>query len=182
MQLVFSAARWRKTTDLTHFGCKCHNVLHGRRFLQANVATVNQASPSDVIAGAIACPIDWGVLEQLAYAMSVLIALTTPDQPARNLLQIIDSYAPVGVASTVTNEPVAPGRISVSPPNKHLSVGELGVLRIEEPSFLDRVVPSVYRLFSAAAVVYGKRLIGVVLSGNQYDGVQGMKTSKQRGE
>ena len=33
--------------------------------------------------------------------VSVLIALTTPDQPAKNVLQIIDSYAPVGVIFSV---------------------------------------------------------------------------------
>lgn len=107
--------------------------------------------------------------------VSVLIALTTPDQPAKNVLQIIDSYAPIGVAFAINNEPIEPGRIYISPPGKHLSVGRFGVIRIDEPSFFDSVQPSVNRLFSAAAVVFGARVIGVILSGNQYDGVQGMK-------
>lgn len=113
--------------------------------------------------------------------VSVLVALTTPDQPAKNVLQIIDSYAPVEVALAVNNEPIKPGRIYVSPPGKHISVGRFGVLRIDEPSFFDSVQPSVNRLFSAAAVVFGARVIGVILSGNQYDGVQGMKDIEAAG-
>lgn len=107
--------------------------------------------------------------------VSVLIALATSEHPAKNVLQIIDSYAPVGVAFAVANEPVVPGRIYVSPPGKHLSVGGLEIVHLSEPNLSDGAVPSINRLFSSAALVYGKRLIGVVLSGNQYDGVQGMK-------
>ena len=113
--------------------------------------------------------------------VSVLIALTTSDQPAKNVLQIIDSYAPVGVAFAVNNERIEPRRIYVSPPGKHLSIGRFGVIRIDEPSFFDSVRPSVNRLFSAAAAVFGARVIGVILSGNQYDGVQGMKDVEAAG-
>jgi two-component system chemotaxis response regulator CheB len=113
--------------------------------------------------------------------VSVLIALATPDQPAESVLQILDSYAPVRVTYAVNSEPIESGRIYVSPPGKHLSVGRLGVVRIDEPSFFDSVQPSVNRLFSAASVVFDPRVIGVVLSGHQYDGVQGMKDIEAAG-
>lgn len=107
--------------------------------------------------------------------VAVLIALATLDQPVENVLQIIESYAAVPVTVAVNNKPIQPGHIYVSPPGKHLSVGRFGVLRVEEPSFFDSVQPSVNKLFSTAAVVFGARVIGIILSGNQYDGVQGMK-------
>lgn len=116
-----------------------------------------------------------------AMPVSVLIALATPDQPAKNVLQIIDSYASVGVTFAVNNESIKPRHIYVSPPGKHLSVGRFEVLRVEEPSFFDSVQPSVNRLFAAAAVVFGPRVIGVVLSGNHYDGAQGMRDIEAAG-
>lgn len=113
--------------------------------------------------------------------VSVLIALATFDQPADSVLQILKSYAPVEVTFAVDNELIRPRHIYVSPPEKNLSVGILGVIRVEEPGFFDTVQPSVNRLFSAAAVVFGPRVIGVILSGNQYDGVQGMRDIEAEG-
>lgn len=75
----------------------------------------------------------------------------------------------------VNGEAITPGHIYVSPPNKQLSVGRFGVVRLDDPSFFDSVHLSVNRLFSAAAVVYGPRVIGIILSGNQYDGAQGLR-------
>lgn len=113
--------------------------------------------------------------------VSVLIALTTQDQPARTVLQIIESYAHIRVTFAVDGETVKPGHIYVSPPNKHLSLGRFGVVRLDDLGFFDSVQPSVNRLFAAAAVVYGPRVIGIVLSGNQYDGVQGMRDIEAAG-
>jgi len=113
--------------------------------------------------------------------VSVLIALNTQDQPAKTVIQIIDSYATIMVTFAVNGQTIKPRHIYVSPPNKHLSIGRPGVARLDEPGFFDMVVPSVNRLFAAAAAVYGPRVIGVVLSGNQYDGVQGMKDIEAAG-
>jgi two-component system chemotaxis response regulator CheB len=113
--------------------------------------------------------------------VSVLIALSTQDQPAATVLQIIESYAHVRVSFAVDGEAVKVGRIYVSPLGKHLTVGRFGIIRLEKPGFFDTVQPSINRLFAAAAVVYGPRVIGVVLSGEQYDGVQGMRDIEAAG-
>lgn len=113
--------------------------------------------------------------------VSVLIALATQDQPADMVLRIIESYAHVGVSFAVQGELIKPGHIYLSPPGKHLSIGRLGIARLDEPTFFDTVQPSVNRLFSSAAVVYGPRVIGIVLSGNQYDGAQGLRDIEEAG-
>lgn len=113
--------------------------------------------------------------------VSVLIALATQDQPADMVLRIIESYAHFGVSFAVHGELIKPGHIYLSPPGKHLSIGRLGIVRLDEPSFFDTVQPSVNRLFSSAAVVYGPRVIGIVLSGNQYDGAQGLRDIEEAG-
>lgn len=113
--------------------------------------------------------------------VAVLIALATEDQPADTVLQIIDSYASFHVSFAIHDKLIEPGHIYVSPLGKHLAIGRLGVTRIDEPSFFDTVKPSVNRLFSAAAVVYGSRVIAVILSGHQYDGVQGLRDVEAAG-
>lgn len=116
-----------------------------------------------------------------ALPVSVLIALNTRDQPAKTVLRIIESYAHVNVTLAVDGESIKPGHIYVSPPNRHLTMGERRVLKLEDPRFFDNAHPSVNRLFVAAAAVYGPRVIGVVLSGNQHDGVQGMQAIEAAG-
>jgi PAS domain S-box-containing protein len=113
--------------------------------------------------------------------VSVLIALAAPDQPPDSVLQIIQWHAPVQVTYARHGEPIERRHIYVAPPGKHLAIGRFGMIRTEEPSFFDTVTPSVNRLFSAAALVYGPRVIGIVLSGNQYDGVQGMRDIEAAG-
>jgi two-component system chemotaxis response regulator CheB len=113
--------------------------------------------------------------------LSVLIALNTRDQPARTVLQIIESYTHVSVTLAVEGETIQPRRIYVSPPNKHLTVGPLGVVKLEDPGFFESASPSIDRLFATAALVYGPRVIGIVLSGNSHDGVQGMHAVEAAG-
>ncbi len=113
--------------------------------------------------------------------VSVLIALAADNQPAEAVIQIIESYANAKVSLAVNDEAIQAGRIYVSPPDKHLTIGRSGVIRLDAPSFFDSVQPSVNRLFSAAAIVYGPRVIGVVLSGNRYDGAQGLRDIEAAG-
>ncbi|RZI92254.1 MAG: chemotaxis protein CheB [Variovorax sp.] len=105
---------------------------------------------------------------------AVLIALATPEQPSPMVLQIIDSYAPVPVAYVAGGEVVRPGRIYLSPPGRNMVVGANGVIELEEGSPYDTDRPSVNRLFTTAAEVFGPRVIGIVLSGNSRDGAQGL--------
>jgi len=105
---------------------------------------------------------------------TVLVALATPEQPSEMVLQIIKSYAPVAVSYAVHGETVKRRRIYLSPPGKYLFVGSGGVLYLDGGNSYDTSRPSINRLFAAAAVVYGPRVIGIVLSGDSKDGAQGM--------
>lgn len=112
---------------------------------------------------------------------SLVIALATPEQPAPMVLQIIDTYAPVDVAYAIHGEAILPRRIYLSPLHKHMVIGKGGLLLLEEGSAFDAERPSVNRLFASAAAVYGPRVIGIVLSGNAKDGVQGMMDIERAG-
>lgn len=105
---------------------------------------------------------------------SVIVALDTPEQPAPNVLQIIASYAPVPATFAVHGEPIKPRQIYLSPPEKHILIGIGGVLMVDGGNAFDSTRPSVNRLFASAAAVFGARVIGIVLSGQAKDGVQGM--------
>lgn len=76
--------------------------------------------------------------------------------------------------------PIEPGHIYVAPANYHLLV-ETGhfSLTTEAPVRYSR--PSIDVLFGSAAHAYGKKLIGVVLTGANEDGSRGLKCVDEYG-
>lgn len=108
------------------------------------------------------------------FPASVLVAMSTPEQPAPMVLQILASYAPMKVSFATDGDRVGPGRIYLAPFDAHLTVGSGGVLQVDRGHAFEGPRPSINLLFAAAARVYGRRVIGIVLSGNSTDGAQGL--------
>ena len=72
------------------------------------------------------------------------------------------------------------GRVYVAPPDHHLWVFD-GMLRLLMGPKENGMRPAIDPLFRSAAAAFGKRVVGILLSGLQDDGVAGMKIIKDRG-
>jgi two-component system chemotaxis response regulator CheB len=83
--------------------------------------------------------------------------------------------------SAEDKEPVAPGVIYFAPPGYHLLVESGGTfaLSLDEPVHFSR--PSIDVLFESAAEAYGERLLGIVLSGANADGAEGLQAVAEAG-
>lgn len=75
---------------------------------------------------------------------------------------------------------VRQGRIYVARPDHHLLL-EPGRIRVTRGPRENRFRPAVDPLFRTAAAAYGPRVIGVILSGGQDDGVFGLALIKRHG-
>jgi two-component system chemotaxis response regulator CheB len=80
----------------------------------------------------------------------------------------------------VDGEPLRSGHIYVAPPDYHLVVTP-GHLRVTRSATEHRFRPAIDPLFRSAAVAYGPRVVGIILSGGLDDGTAGLWAVKERG-
>jgi two-component system, chemotaxis family, protein-glutamate methylesterase/glutaminase len=77
-------------------------------------------------------------------------------------------------------DPIEPGRVYVAPPDYHLLVEPTG-FALSTEAVVQHSRPSIDVLLDSAADTYGRRLIGVVLTGANQDGAYGIARVKRRG-
>jgi two-component system CheB/CheR fusion protein len=89
------------------------------------------------------------------------------------------STLPIVVVSENPPTPLESGKIYVVPANRHVTISDGFVLL--EGDHADRPKPSIDRLLSSAAEVYGEHLIAVILTGSGSDGAAGAVDVKNAG-
>jgi two-component system chemotaxis response regulator CheB len=108
-----------------------------------------------------------------------IVVHIAPDSPGV-LAKILDHAGPLPARAARGGEPVRPGTILVAPPDHHLLLTPRGTLLSRGPRE-NRHRPSIDVLFRSAAVAYGPRVIGVILTGLLDDGAAGLWSVKRRG-
>ena len=111
---------------------------------------------------------------------AVFVVLHTSPHSPGLLPEILNHRGPLPAAHARDGEPVTPGRIYVAPPDHHLLL-EAGRVRVTRGPKENRFRPAVDPLFRSAALAYGPRVVGVVLSGWLDDGAAGLWAVKVRG-
>jgi two-component system chemotaxis response regulator CheB len=126
-------------------------------------------------------------------ALSNLVAQLPEDLPATifvvqhifptstsQLAQILDRTGPLPATVAQDCESFERGHIYVAQPDHHLLVKQ-GCLRVTRGLRENRTRPAIDPLFRSAAVAYGARVVGVVLTGLQNDGTSGLLAIKRCG-
>lgn len=111
---------------------------------------------------------------------AVFVVVHFPPWSRSVLPQILQRAGPLPAAHALDGEPIVPGRIYVAPPGRHLLIHG-GMVRLEAGPRENGAIPAVDPLFRSAARWHGRRVIGVVLSGNLDDGTAGLVSIKHRG-
>jgi two-component system, chemotaxis family, protein-glutamate methylesterase/glutaminase len=81
----------------------------------------------------------------------------------------------------VEGELVAPGHVYIAPDGAHMGIGEGPRIRLDHGAPENGLRPSVSHLFRSAARVYGKRAVGILLSGMGRDGAEELKNLRDMG-
>jgi two-component system, chemotaxis family, protein-glutamate methylesterase/glutaminase len=90
------------------------------------------------------------------------------------LARVVQRYTALRVCEVDDKQPIEPGGIFLAPPNYHMLV-ERGyfALSVDAPVRYSR--PSIDVTMSTAADAYGHRVVGVVLTGANADGAEGLR-------
>lgn len=109
---------------------------------------------------------------------SVLVVVHLPRQRPSLLKDLFTARCALVVREAQDKQPVEPGTVYFAPPDYHLMVemNEDGspslALSVDEPVHFSR--PSIDVLFESAAECWGDRLMAIILTGANSDGVQGL--------
>jgi two-component system chemotaxis response regulator CheB len=90
------------------------------------------------------------------------------------LPEILSRSGPLPASHAIDGEPFYPGHVYVAPPDRHLLLAPGGQMRLTRDARENHFRPAVDPLFRSAARHYGRRVIGVILTGALYDGAAGL--------
>src|SRR3954447_16509452 len=111
---------------------------------------------------------------------AVFIVLHIPAQGIGILSTVASSAGPLPVRQAENGMKIEPGQVYLAAPDHHLLLSEDRVFLGRGPRE-NMVRPAIDALFRSAAINYGPRVIGVVLSGLLSDGAAGLNAIKRCG-
>jgi two-component system chemotaxis response regulator CheB len=127
-------------------------------------------------------------------ALKILLGGLTPDFPIPvivvshispdsddGLALLLNTHCSLRVKEADEQETVVSGTVYLAPANYHLLVERGGTLALSVDAQVNYARPSVDVLFETAADVYGRALIGVILTGAGSDGSNGLLKIKNSG-
>jgi two-component system chemotaxis response regulator CheB len=149
-----------------------HAALRGRRF-EAVVIGGSAGGVDALVALLPAIP--------AGYSLPVFCILHMPGDRESRLAELFDERLPLRVKEAADKEEIVPGTIYFAGPGYHLSVERDRTFSIscEPPVHFAR--PAIDVLMESSADAYGPGLAGILLTGANHDGADGMARIRARG-
>ncbi|HEX3911886.1 MAG TPA: chemotaxis protein CheB [Steroidobacteraceae bacterium] len=113
------------------------------------------------------------------FPVPVLIVLHIGANQSR-LPDLLAAAGPNTASHARDGEPLRTGHLAVAPPGRHLLVND-GTVRLTRGPKENWARPAIDPLFRSAALAFGARAIGIVLTGNLDDGTAGLQAIKSCG-
>jgi two-component system, chemotaxis family, protein-glutamate methylesterase/glutaminase len=115
------------------------------------------------------------------YPLAVVVVVHMPELFESRLPHIFSQYIDMPTLQALDKAPVEPGKVYFAPAGYHLSVeaNRHFSLSCEEPLHFSR--PAIDILMSSAADAYGAKLAGILLTGANQDGAEGMAQIHAKG-
>jgi two-component system chemotaxis response regulator CheB len=110
------------------------------------------------------------------FPAAVLVVLhTSPDSP-KLAAGILNSKIRIPVSYAHSDEEPQLGHVYLAPPDHHLILAADGRMNLNQKPKVHHSRPAANPLFESAAAVYGPHVIGIVLTGGDSDGADGLRS------
>lgn len=115
------------------------------------------------------------------YPVPVLAVVHVPADRRNMLASVFQAKCRIQVREAEDKEPALGGTVYFAPPGYHLLVEHDGSLALSSDEEVLYSRPSIDVLFDSAADAYGPALLGIILTGANPDGAQGLKAIADAG-
>ena len=110
------------------------------------------------------------------FRAALLAVVTTQDEgPTAAQLDELRSHTPIALAFAEDGDEVTAGQLSICPPSAHMTLDAHGIIALTSAAARGQPGKPVDVLFASAAKAFGPRVVAVVLSGANGDGVAGLQ-------
>mgnify|MGYP003575486273 CR=1 FL=1 len=107
-------------------------------------------------------------------SIAIVIIIHRKSSSDSSLTDLFASKCPVKVTEAEEKEEILPGRVYLAPANYHLLIETNHTLSLDSSEKVQFSRPSIDVTFESAAEVYGQSLAGLLLSGANSDGSEGL--------
>ena len=114
----------------------------------------------------------------------LVIVQHMPPNFTRSFAQRLDSLSKLRVKEAEEGELIQPGWVYISPGGNHVTINSTpqgNRIQLSQKVAGDRYVPSIDKTMLSAASIYGKEVLGIILTGMGNDGAEGIKKIKEAG-
>ena len=111
---------------------------------------------------------------------AILVVQHLDPRHKSQMAQLLSKKTRKMVKEAEDGEPIIPGTVYIGPPDEHLLVAK-GKIQLAHSRLIRFSRPSIDLLFGSVAATYGDRAIGVILSGSNRDGADGIAAIKRAG-
>jgi two-component system, chemotaxis family, protein-glutamate methylesterase/glutaminase len=112
---------------------------------------------------------------------SIFVVVHISGGSAGILPQMLQTSGRLPASNAIDGEVIKPSHIYVAPPDRHLVLDGAGLIRLSKSPKENFFRPAIDPLFRSAALAFGSRVIGIILTGRLDDGASGLWAVKRRG-
>jgi two-component system chemotaxis response regulator CheB len=115
------------------------------------------------------------------YPLPILVVIHLPPHKNSFLASLFAAKCHLRVKEADDKEPLLAGVVYFAPPDYHLLVEKNGYVSLSSDELINFSRPSIDVLFESAADIFGSTTLGVVLTGANNDGAQGLREIEAAG-
>lgn len=112
---------------------------------------------------------------------SFIIVIHRKSSPDSILVNLLSTKTSLPVKEVEDKEALLPGRIYIAAPDYHLLIEDEHSFSLDSSEKINYSRPSIDVSFESVAGVFGKAVVGVLLSGASVDGAKGLQNIKSAG-